>query len=270
MKLALCQLLPTEDRLANIERARQMLYRAADKGAEMAILPEMFTIPYAAKYFSPAAEPCPGGESFEMLSRVAGETGLFIVGGSIPEKDGNLIYNTNMTFASDGTYLGKYRKSHLFDVDIPGAFSFKESDTITRGNNYPMMVDGPLRMGIMVCFDVRFPEWARIAMDEGADLLAVPAAFSCNTGQRHWELIMRARAVDNQVFMAAVSPAHSEFAYGHSLVITPDGKVLHDCGEDESLAVVELDLDLLQELRNSIPINSARRKDMYVLAKHEN
>lgn len=265
MKVALCQLHVTDDKQDNLLRAKKMLLRAADGGAELAILPEMFCIAYVPALFSGAAEPCPEGPSGQMLSAVAKETGMFIVGGSVPEQCDGKLYNTSMAFGPGGGLLGKYRKAHLFDVDVPGKFRFMESETIAPGGGYPLMLNAPLKTGVAICFDIRFPEWARLAMQQGADLLALPAAFSRNTGPRHWELLLRARALDNQLFVAAVSPAQSKSAYGHSMLVSPDGVVLHDCGEEESLAIVDADPALLEEMRTSIPVRANRRMDLYQL-----
>jgi len=266
MKLAVCQLAVGENKADNLRRAEAMLLEAKRQGAETAVLPEMFNIAYRAELFAPAAEPCPGGESYQMLADTAKRTGLFIVGGSIPELENGKVYNTSLVFGSGGVLLGKYRKAHLFDVDVPKAnYSFRESDTIARPDNYPLVVDGPWRTAVSICFDIRFPEWARYAMDHGADLLALPAAFARTTGPRHWELLIRTRALDNQMFVAGVQPAQSQYAYGHSVVATPDGAVLHNAGREESLMVLDLDASILSELRQSIPVKDSRRKDMYTI-----
>ncbi len=264
MKLALCQLRVTENKANNLRRCREMLYKAADGGAKMALLPEMFTIAYVTSLFLRAAESCPNGETGLMLQDIARETGMFIVGGSIPEVENGLLYNTSMSFSADGTFEGKYRKAHLFDIDVPGVFRFMESEVISRGDNYPLVLNNaPIKTGVMICFDIRFPEWSRLLMEQQVDLIAVPAAFARTTGPRHWELLMRARALDNQVFVAAVSPAQSPNAYGHSLIATPDGTVLHDCLEDEACAIIELDYEMLEQMRYSIPVRANRRKDLY-------
>ena len=265
MKLALCQMTVTKHKKQNVARAMEALLRAADKGARLAILPEMFSIAYVPKLFREAAEPCPGGESANLLSETARETGMFIIGGSIPELFEGRLYNTSMSFGPEGTYLAKYRKAHLFDIDIPGKFRFMESETISPGHGYPLILDAPMKTGVAICYDIRFPEWARLVMQQDADLIALPAAFSRATGPRHWELLLRARALDNQLFVAAVSPAQSPSAYGHSLVATPDGAVLYSCGENEEVAVVELDVGMLEEMRNSIPVRRNRRTDLYRL-----
>lgn len=266
MKLALCQLRVTENKADNVSRARSMLFRAADKGAKMAVLPEMFNIAYVASLFRDAAEPCPDGDTSIMLSEAARETGMYIIGGSIPELENGRVYNTSLSYSNTGEFLGKYRKAHLFDIDVPGVYRFMESDAVTPGDNYPLLLpDAPMRTSVMICFDIRFPEWARLAMQDDADLIALPAAFSRATGPRHWELLLRARALDNQLFVAGVAPAQSQTSHGHSMLTTPDGKVLADCGTEERIEVIDIDPALLQDMRSSIPVRTARRTDLYWL-----
>jgi omega-amidase len=260
MKIALCQMKVTRDKADNIGRARDMLLLAGQKGADIAILPEMFCILYDPKLFDSAAEPCPGGECFDMLSLAAESAGMTVIGGSVPERDGGRIYNTCMCFGPDGKYLGKYRKAHLFDVDLPG-YRFYESETVSPGNERPLMLEQPLRTGVAICFDVRFPEWMRFMFEAGADLIALPAAFSARTGPRHWELLLRARALDNQCFVAGVSP--SKNSYGHSMIVSPDGMVVVSAGDDPALIVQEIDMDEISRLRGSIPIKKCRRRDLY-------
>lgn len=260
MKIALCQIEVSRDKRENIERARDMLLEAGGKGANIAILPEMFCIKYDPSLFERAAEPCPGGECFEMLEECAKASGMTIIGGSVPERDGDRIYNTCMCFYGNGSYAGKYRKAHLFDVDLPG-FRFYESETVSPGSQRPLMLHDPAKIGVSICFDVRFPEWMRFMFDQDADIIALPAAFSRRTGPRHWELLLRARALDNQCFVAGVSPSKS--SYGHSLIASPDGSVIVSAKEDPCLIVQEIDLSEADDLRNSIPIKNCRRTDLY-------
>ena len=266
IRIALCQLLVTENKADNLARARVQLLRAADAGASMAILPEMFSIAYRAELFAPNGDEFPAGDSFAMLSATARETGLTVIGGSVPERAGKALYNTCACYGPDGALMGAYRKAHLFDVDVPGKFRFFESEVLGPGNALPLILDhAPVKTGIGICFDIRFPEWGRFIMEAGADLYALPAAFARNTGPRHWELLLRARALDNQLFVAGVAPAQTPHSYGHSLLATPDGKVQYDCGEAEGVFVVPLDMDLLQEMRSSIPVKANRRTDLYTL-----
>ncbi len=268
MKIALCQLDVTTDYKTNLLHARAMLREAGERGAQIALLPEMFTMVYSPKRFCTVAEPCEGGEAFEMLSATAASSHMAVIGGSIPEQDRECIYNTSMCFDKSGEYVGKYRKAHLFDVELPGKRPFRESDAIKHGDGYPLYLPQfPLRTGVCICFDIRFPEWQRFLMMQDIDLLAVPAAFSNYTGPRHWELLLRARALDNQCFAAGVSPAHSDFVYGHSMLVAPDGSVVYDCGDEEGVHVLEMDLKLLEEMRQSIPVKKLRRGDLYEVVK---
>ena len=262
MKIALCQLAVTGNKTDNINRARVMLKQAASSGAAIAILPEMFCINYSLKDFESASETVPNGEACEMLREAAKQNSMTVIGGTIPEKSNSKLYNTCVVFSHTGEFMGKYQKAHLFDIDLDG-FKFMESDVISAGNKRPLIIDEPIKTGIAVCFDIRFPEWSRIIMDAGADLIALPAAFSPKTGPAHWELLLRARAVDNQCFVAGVAPAASSSSYGHSMLVSPNGTVLCDLGCEENVVVIDIPMEELTRIRNSIPIHTARRKDLY-------
>lgn len=262
MKIALCQPAVTENKIHNIANARKLLESAAKGGADIAILPEMFCINYVPEQFLAASESVPDGESCKMLEDAARTLKMTVIGGSVPELYDGKIYNTSVVFSDKGTLLGFYRKAHLFDVDIDG-FRFMESDTVNKGDGRPLVIDSPIKTGISICFDIRFPEWSRIMMNAGVDLIALPAAFSVKTGPKHWELLLRARALDNQCFVAGVAPASSKCSYGHSMICSPDGEVMCDLGTEENMKVVELPMDELERMRNSIPIRTARRTDLY-------
>ena len=253
MKTALCQLAVTSDKSQNIRNAYSMLCTAKSKGADIAILPEMFCISYRPKLFRDAAEQIPNGEAYNMLRRSADELKLSIVGGSIPEISGENLYNTCLCFDNSGELSGVYRKAHLFDVDFEGV-CVTESATITAGEKPPLILDFPIRTGVSICFDIRFHEWVALARENGAKLFALPAAFSVKTGRKHWELLLRARAIDNQFFVAGVAPAASPYSYGHSMLISPDGEVLCDLGEHECVEVVDINPDDVDRMRRSIPL----------------
>lgn len=222
------------------------------------------------------------------LSTWAKELGVYIVGGSIPERssDGK-IYNTSMVFSPTGLLVAKHRKLHLFDIDIPGKMTFRESDSLTPGNaitvfvlNYSLLKpitgkeqyseDIPsLRVGLGICYDIRFSEYAQACAYNGAKLLLYPGAFNMVTGPAHWELLQRCRAVDNQVYVAACSPARAApeeegyKAWGHSSVVSPWGDVIATCEEKPENVYAELDFDRLAEIRQNIPISTQRRYDVY-------
>ena len=202
-----------------------------------------------------------------MLSRAARENAVYLIGGSVPELEDGKIYNTSFIFDREGRELARHRKVHLFDIDVPGGQRFKESDTLTAGDQITL-VDTPWgKIGVAICFDIRFAEFFRVMGDAGAALIAIPAAFNMTTGPAHWDLTFRMRAIDQQCFVAGCSPARDEtasyVAYGNSLVADPWGSFPLHMDEKEHVQVAELDLSDLEKYRGQIPILSGRRKDLY-------
>ena len=198
---------------------------------------------------------------------IAKELGVYLAGGSVPEREGDAIYNTCYLFSPQGEELARHRKVHLFDIDVPGGQRFMESDTLTAGDQITV-VDTPLgKLGIAICFDIRFSELFRVMGDKGAQLILIPAAFNMTTGPVHWSLAFRMRALDNQCFIAGCSPARDEtasyVAYGHSLVSDPWGNLLTEFDEKAGVQVVTIDLADLDKYRAQIPILAGRRTDLY-------
>lgn len=264
--LGLCQLQVTADKAANLRRADHLLEQAAAKGANLALLPEMFNCPYDNGCFPAYGEEA-GGETWQFLSAAAKKYHLTLVGGSVPELDHGRIYNTSYIFSPDGVELGRHRKLHLFDIDVPGGQCFRESDTLSPGESITV-IDTPFGpLGVAICFDIRFSELFRVMGQRGAKLILVPAAFNMTTGPAHWDLSFRMRALDNQCFVAGCSPARdagaSYVAYGHSLVCDPWGSILGQLDEKEGVLVQEVDLDALESYRQQIPILAGRRTDLY-------
>ena len=175
MKLAQIQMHVTADKTANLRHAEELLYSV--RGADMAILPEMFCCPYG--------EP-EGGAAYQMLSRMARELGLWLVGGSLPELEGGRVYNTSFVFDPQGACVARHRKMHLFDIDVEGGQRFRESDTLSPGNDVTLFDTPWGRMGLCICFDLRFEELCRVMALEGARVLLAPAAFSCCCGSERW------------------------------------------------------------------------------------
>lgn len=163
--------------------------------------------------------------------------------------------------------MARHRKMHLFDIDVQGGQSFRESATLSPGNDITLFDTPYGRIGLCICFDLRFEELCRLMALEGARVLLAPAAFNMTTGPAHWELLLRQRAVDNQCFTVGAAPARDEaasyVAWGHSLVCDPWGTVLHECGSGEETAVIDLDLSRVDAVRQQLPILSARRTDIY-------
>ncbi len=265
-KLSICQIGPVGDKKANLSRAGRMISDAA-RDADLVVLPEMFNCPYQADLFRSFAESWPGGDTLAMLAGAARDNGVLLAGGSIPERDGDRIYNTCFVFGPDGSLLGRHRKMHLFDVRLAGGIDFQESATIAAGDQVTVLDTGKINLGLAICYDMRFPELFRLLTLQGAQLIVVPGNFNLVTGPAHWELLARARAVDNQVFLAAASCARDQastyISYGHSLVVDPWGTVLARAGEGEQILRAELPLEELDRVRSSLPLLRHRRTDLY-------
>ncbi|EAW06950.1 carbon-nitrogen hydrolase family protein [Aspergillus clavatus NRRL 1] len=277
LKLALVQLASGADKAANLAHARTKVLEAAKAGAKLIVLPECFNSPYGTQYFPKYAEtllPSPPTEeqspSYHALSAIAAEAKAYLVGGSIPELDTSTkkYYNTSMVFSPTGSLIGTHRKTHLFDIDIPGKITFKESEVLSPGNQLTV-VDLPEygKIGLAICYDIRFPESAMIAARKGAFALIYPGAFNMTTGPLHWALLGRARSVDNQIYVALCSPARdtnaSYHAWGHSLIVNPNAEILTEAEDTETIVYADLDNDSIQNTRKSIPVYAQRRFDLY-------
>nr|BAK61853.1 carbon-nitrogen hydrolase family protein [Citrus unshiu] len=264
-KVGLCQLSVTADKERNIAHARRAIEEAAEKGAKLILLPEIWNSPYSHDSFPVYAEDIDAGgdasPSTAMLSEVARLLKITIVGGSIPERSGDRLYNTCCVFGSDGKLIAKHRKIHLFDIDIPGKITFIESKSLTAGET-PTIVDTDVgRIGIGICYDIRFQELAMIYGARGAHLICYPGAFNMTTGPLHWELLQRARATDNQLYVATCSPARDEgagyVAWGHSTLVGPFGEVLATTEHAEDIIIAEIDYSIL-ELRSPVAQKSGK------------
>ena len=202
VKLAIGQIAVTSDKTLNIRKAKEMIEAAAAANCQVAILPEMFNCPYQTELFPQFAEMYPEGDTLSMLSQTAAEAKIVVVGGSIPERDEyNNVYNTSFIFDKNGSLLGRHRKIHLFDVDIKEGTVFKESSTLSAGQEMTVVGTPDLTFGVANCYDIRFPELSRLMTLAGAELLIFPAAFGWNTRPAYLDLRMKARAVDNTVFV---------------------------------------------------------------------
>ena len=250
----------------NLDLAEKFLRTAARQGASLCLLPEMFQTPYELEYMRARAEPI-DGESVSRIRAVAGELGLHVVAGSFSEEleDGRCA-NTAVVIGSDGGILGTHRKIHLFDVDLEQV-QVRESAVFTPGDS-PLVVDLPFcRLGVGVCYDARFPAVFHYFEEQGVEVVTIPAAFSQVTGRAHWDILMRSRAVDYQVFLAAAcpapNPASSYTAYGHSLVVDPWGDVLAQAGEGEEQVFARCDPEQLARVRRQLPLLKHRQKQLY-------
>lgn len=264
MRVAICQLDVSRDKSENINKAESMVRQAA-KQAQIIVLPEMFNCPYNAKTFMKYAEVEPG-ETMLWLKELSKELGLTLVGGSIPELVGDKMYNTSYTY-HQGNLVGKHRKAHLFDVDIKDGITFKESSVLEAGNKATVFKAGELTLGVAICYDMRFPELMRTMVDQGAEMIIIPAAFNTTTGPAHWHVTARARAIDNQVFFVVASPARSSYlsykAYGHSLMVNPWGEILCEADTKETIVYGEFDQKQLKKVREELPLLLHRKPEIY-------
>lgn len=264
--IALIQMRIKSSKSDNLQHAADLIEDAVKRGSSLIALPECFNSPYGTQYFAEYAENIPG-ETSDFLSGLAKRHGVFLIGGSIPERDAAKLYNTCMVFGPDGTLLAKHRKLHLFDIDVPGRITFKESSVLSAGNTFTMFETPMCKVGIGICYDMRFAELAQVYAQSGCKLLVYPGAFNMTTGPAHWELLQRARAVDNQIYVAAVSVARDEsakyIAWGHSAVASPWGDVCCKLDEKEGILYADIDLDHLENVRQQIPLTAQRRHDLY-------
>jgi len=277
LRVGVCQMMVGADKDANIERAAGLLARACDGGADVVVLPEVWNSPYAVDQFRAHAEavsttggPC--GPSVALLQKVAKERGVWIVGGSIPElgDDGN-VYNTSPVVDASGAVVAKHRKVHLFDIDVPGKIRFVESETLSAGED-ATVADFPFpgggKLGVAICYDMRFPELAVAMRHKGAALVVYPGAFNTVTGPPHYELLARARALDAQAFVVAASPARNPDsayqAYGYSVVVDPwSAPVARVDGCHEEVLFANLDVGRVDEVRKSVRLLDQRRPGAY-------
>lgn len=272
IKIAAIQMSTVADKMENVRTVKAYLEKIKDENPDFVILPEMFCCPYQTENFPIYAEK-EGGPVWQQLSGYAKQYGIYLIGGSMPEKDaeGN-VYNTSYIFDREGKQIGKHRKVHLFDIDVKGGQTFKESDTLTAGDSDTVFDTEFGKMGVMLCFDIRFPELSRMMVNDGARIVFVPAAFNMTTGPAHWELSFRTRALDNQIYMVGCAPARDVSAgyisWGHSIVTDPWGRVIDMLDEKKGILLAELDMDYEEQVREELPLLKSRRKDIYQLAKN--
>ena len=267
-KLAICQIKVFDDKKSNINHALEMITTSAKNGADIIILPEMFNCPYDNSKFAEYAEIQEESYTLQSISKSATDNNVYIIAGSIPELENDKIYNSSFIFNNSGEIIGKYRKIHLFDIETP-EIRFFESDTLNSGNQIGIFDLGFMKIGIAICYDMRFPELLRIMALKGVQLIVIPGAFNMITGPAHWEILIRSRAVDNQLFVAAASPARNDelsyVAYGNSMIVDPWGEIIARAGQNEEIVYADINLDKLKNVRKELPLLKNRRPDIYDL-----
>lgn len=267
-QIALCQMKVGLDKTQNVKKAVKFIRKAGEK-ADLVVLPEMFNCPYQTDQFPSYAEGADESPTLKAVSRAARDTEVYLVAGSIPERDQDHIYNTSFIYNPTGELIGRHRKLHLFDIDVPGQIQFKESETLTPGDQVTVVDTDFGKLGVAICYDIRFPELARLMTLQGAQLLVFPGAFNLTTGPAHWEILSRTRALDNQVYLATCSPARDDeapyVAYGHSLLADPWGEVVVQAGIGEEILYASIKASRVDEIRQELPLLKNRRRDLYTL-----
>lgn len=276
MRLSVIQMDPGHDKAANIDQARSLLDRAitADR-PDLVSLPEVWTClggDRAAKFAAAEALPAPGsnepgGPAYEFLRGLARQRGLFVHGGSIAERaEGDRLCNTTVVFDLEGQEIGRYRKIHLFDITTPDGTGYRESATYAAGRDIVTCEIGRLRVGLAICYDLRFPELFRALRQKGAELVMLPAAFTLLTGKDHWEPLIRARAIETQCWFAAAATcgAHTDgggaprYTYGHSLICNAWGQVVASASDGPGWATARIDPALTARVRRDMPVAEHR------------
>ena len=269
-KVALLQTLVYDNKQKNIDNAVKLIEKVSKEGADIAVMPEMFCCPYDNAWFRKFSEE-EAGPAYKAMSDAAKANGIYIVAGTIPELENDKVYNTAYVFDKSGKQITKHRKMHLFDIDVKGGQYFKESDTFTPGSNVTVFETEFCKIGLAICYDIRFPELSRLMAVEGAEVIIYPGAFNMTTGPAHWELSFRARALDNQVYAIGVAPARdmesSYHSFGNSIVTSPWGNVVKRMDEKEGYIIQEIDLDYVKKVRTELPLLQHIRKDIYTLNK---
>jgi len=253
---------------ANLGMVSERVAKAADRGAGLIVLPENLALMGLKETDKlEIAEIEGNGPIQDFLADLAVTWGVWIVGGSIPLRSSpGKVTASSLVFDDSGALMGRYDKIHLFDVDVPGSQEqYRESATIDAGGR-PVILDSPFgKLGVTICYDLRFPELYRQMADAGVEIFAVPSAFTARTGAAHWELLLRARAVENLAYVVASGQGglheNGRETYGNSMIVDPWGTVLARLGTEPGVAVAEIDLDSQRHYREAFPVLTHRRLD---------
>ena len=269
-RLAAVQMNSSDDPVSNLETAARLIAAARAEEASAVVLPENFSVmPDREKDRRSFAEPAGRGPVQDFLSDQAARFGVWIIGGTAPllADDGNRVKAACLVFDDRGRLAARYHKMHLFDVQVSDTEAYRESDAFEPGDagtDNIVCVDTPAgRIGLSVCYDLRFPELYRALVDKGAEILSVPSAFTATTGRAHWEPLLRARAVENQCYVVAPAQwgthASGRQTHGHSMIIDPWGRVLASRDVGDGVVIADIDLELLADIRRRFPSLTHRR-----------
>lgn len=265
MRVAAVQQICTETRDDNLVRAAARVDEAVDAGAALVVLPELFASLGSGRSMRAAAEPA-DGPTVAWARELAVRHAIWLVAGSFVEQADGQLFNTSPLVAPTGEVVATYRKIHLFDVDVEGAGTH-ESEVFAAGRELVVAPMAEVPIGLTTCYDLRFPELFRILALRGAGIVVLPSAFTAATGAAHWEPLVRARAIENQVFVIAPDQCGTSSdgiaRHGHSLIVDPWGRVLGDGGTDEGVVVVDLELAEVERARRAVPSLAHRRPETY-------
>lgn len=274
MRIAVIQMSPGADKAQNLAQARALIEAVtAKERVNLVVLPEIWTClggDRAQKFAAAEILPSPGqtgGEAYEFLRHMAVQNGLYVHGGSIGELGQDKIFNTTLVFSPKGEELARYRKMHLFDITTPDGQGYRESATYGAGDKVVTFTADNMKIGLAICYDLRFPDLFQQLRQQGAELILLPAAFTLQTGKDHWEVLLRARAIETQSWIAAAgcTGAHREpdgqarYTYGHSLLVDPWGHVVAKASDGLGWAVATIDRTLTQKIRTDMPVFEHRR-----------
>jgi deaminated glutathione amidase len=268
IRVACVQMTSRADKSANLESAERLVVQAASTGADLVVLPEKWNAIGDAEVLHAAAEPLDGGESVTAMADWSRRHGITLVGGSITERrEGReKLSNTSLVFDAEGAIVATYRKIHLFDVEV-GGVTYRESEAEEPGDEPVVVRVEDWGVGLSVCYDIRFPELYRILALEGAELMTVPAHFTTPTGKDHWHVLMRARAIENQCYVAAAAQVGETLAgkpaYGRSLIADPWGVVVAQAPDEPTVIAAELDREHLENIRAKLPSLANRQPSAY-------
>jgi len=266
LRVGIVQMSSQDDVAKNLARAVELVARAAGEGAKVVVLPENFAFMGTEEGKRGIAEKLDGGGPIvTALAEAATRSGVHVVAGGMPERSGDADrpFNTCAVVAPDGSIAGRYRKVHLFDVEVGDGQKYRESASTSPGTEPVVLPIGGFKVGLSVCYDIRFPELYRKLADLGAELIVVPAAFTLATGKDHWHVLLRARAIESQAYVAAAGQwgvhPHDRRTYGKSLVADPWGDVIVQCTDGEGIAVATVDRRRLDSVRANLPSLRHRR-----------
>ena len=275
VKIGICQIKQSKEKKENLEFAKQAIEEAVSNGAQIVVLGEYFNTMYNKEWTLKDAESLTettNSPTLDFLKEISKRLQIYLIAGSIPERgpEGK-IYNTSLALNKNGEIVAQCRKIHLFDIDIPGKITFKESEYLIPGNQVTTFDTEFGTVGLGICYDIRFPELALLMAQKGAKLIVYPGCFNQTTGPLHWELLIRSRALDNQLYVVGCStsrfkedPAMYQ-AWGHSTCVDPMGKVIATCEQDPTILYAELDFKYLEDMRKQIPCQYQKRYDVYSL-----